>query len=983
MTTPGEEPQPGRGRGAPRRNAGGTAGAVTAGFKVDASSLTSLVNQWAALVKHVTQFNAQLAKIDGKKLDALSGRMGGGRSTTNTVNGGGGTFSTASSSGGGIAYYPIGGAAATSATFSAATGNVGKQQLGGNPKFSWKDPKTQLKAVGAVIGAVGAYGNSQKSDWMTAERLGQMAAWQTDNGNGYSVGQNTNLARHSFSNLTGYTSPSDLYSGLGMIQANQGLGFGSRSQQFQAGAGRIGNLVGGYQQGASAAVNLASPQSFYSLMRMGVYTRSPGGGQKSPEQIAQDILTSRFGGKMPTTNQLAAGSEAGSYLRETLNSAGLNQDTQSFVLTYGETAAKLRAAGKGATYTDMQNVLSKTGNAKGILGDTLFDRYRQLSQAQSQASQTVADSGLPDMKDAVKTTTGLFRGLNTVLSHSPLLTGLLGAGSAVGGPVTGAAGKLASGPLGYLLYDAWRTRKAAGAGAGPAAGMLGRLGAGGALKAVGGLGVGAVAGDVTASVAGHYGANGLAQSAIRWGGAGAGLGAMLGGGIFSPEGAAIGGGIGALFGVGKHLFEGGGAGYDEASATDAGLNSFGGLTLPRQRSSSASTVLSGAGSGTATGLGGGISAVGARAASSLAWMRAQSSHPTQNWLDWCMRAVRTALRVPQGAGTAAAAYAATKFRHAMGTPPAGVPVWWGGGAGHVALSAGGGQVWSTDILRKGQIDLVPLSEITSKWGKPYEGWTEDINGVRVYGGAGGSVMTTASGTSVMRASAVTGGGGNEAAIAAFLAGKGLTPAQIAGVLGNFKVESGFSPTNSNPAEGAIGLAQWEGGRRTALDAYAKRTGGSETNLNTQLGYLWAELTGGESAALRALRATTTPGAAASVFDQLFERSSGAARSQRIAYANQIAVKGYKTGAWEIQGDQLAAIHHGEMVVPAEPARKIRSYISGQTSGGRSQGGGVSIVLNMPIHVAAGTSATDAAALVQKVSKRMATDSRIAALMNGG
>jgi Phage tail lysozyme len=127
---------------------------------------------------------------------------------------------------------------------------------------------------------------------------------------------------------------------------------------------------------------------------------------------------------------------------------------------------------------------------------------------------------------------------------------------------------------------------------------------------------------------------------------------------------------------------------------------------------------------------------------------------------------------------------------------------------------------------------------------------------------------------------------NQATIGAFLAGKGLSAAQVAGVEGNLYVESGFDPTNVNPKEGAIGIAQWEGSRRTALRSYAARTGGSESSLTTQLGFMWNELTGSESSSLSRLRATTTPGDAAAVFDQYYERSSGEARATRIKKAQQ-------------------------------------------------------------------------------------------------
>lgn len=130
--------------------------------------------------------------------------------------------------------------------------------------------------------------------------------------------------------------------------------------------------------------------------------------------------------------------------------------------------------------------------------------------------------------------------------------------------------------------------------------------------------------------------------------------------------------------------------------------------------------------------------------------------------------------------------------------------------------------------------------------------------------------------------------GNQDIVTAFLAQKGLTPAQVAGAAGNLKVESGFSPTAYNAREGAIGIAQWEGSRRTALQAYARRTGGSETSLSTQLGFLWAELNGSESSAFAKFRKTTTPTQAAAVWDQYFERSSGEARAQRERYAREIA-----------------------------------------------------------------------------------------------
>jgi len=80
-------------------------------------------------------------------------------------------------------------------------------------------------------------------------------------------------------------------------------------------------------------------------------------------------------------------------------------------------------------------------------------------------------------------------------------------------------------------------------------------------------------------------------------------------------------------------------------------------------------------------------------------------------------------------------------------------------------------------------------------------------------------------------------------IVAFLQAKGLHTNAIRGILGNLQVESGYNPNALNAGEGAIGIAQWEGSRRTALQNYAAATGGKETSITTQLGFLWKELNG--------------------------------------------------------------------------------------------------------------------------------------------
>jgi hypothetical protein len=65
--------------------------------------------------------------------------------------------------------------------------------------------------------------------------------------------------------------------------------------------------------------------------------------------------------------------------------------------------------------------------------------------------------------------------------------------------------------------------------------------------------------------------------------------------------------------------------------------------------------------------------------------------------------------------------------------PRGVPVWWTNSThGHVALSVGDGYCINTDAGGAGVCARVKIDDLTRRWGLRFEGWSEDINGVRVY-----------------------------------------------------------------------------------------------------------------------------------------------------------------------------------------------------------------------------------------------------------
>lgn len=122
----------------------------------------------------------------------------------------------------------------------------------------------------------------------------------------------------------------------------------------------------------------------------------------------------------------------------------------------------------------------------------------------------------------------------------------------------------------------------------------------------------------------------------------------------------------------------------------------------------------------------------------LAWAREQHQSGSTQWHGLCQKFVRSCYDVPAFFPSAAAAWqgAELKHRETDGTKvPRGVPFFWTGGSqgfGHVALSAGGGKCWSNDINVSGGISLVAINEITHRWRQTPQGWTADLNRVRVW-----------------------------------------------------------------------------------------------------------------------------------------------------------------------------------------------------------------------------------------------------------
>ena len=130
--------------------------------------------------------------------------------------------------------------------------------------------------------------------------------------------------------------------------------------------------------------------------------------------------------------------------------------------------------------------------------------------------------------------------------------------------------------------------------------------------------------------------------------------------------------------------------------------------------------------------------------------------------------------------------------------------------------------------------------------------------------------------------------GNAKTAMDFFIQQGWTPEQAAGVVANLQAESSdrIDPAAIGDKGHAYGIAQWRGPRQQRFEKLAGRPL-KGSSLEDQLNFVNWELHNSESRAGDQLKQAKTAAEAASVIDQYYERSSGAARQQRIASAKSL------------------------------------------------------------------------------------------------
>jgi hypothetical protein len=346
-------------------------------------------------------------------------------------------------------------------------------------------------------------------------------------------------------------------------------------------------------------------------------------------------------------------------------------------------------------------------------------------------------------------------------------------------------------------------------------------------------------------------------------------------------------------------------------------------------------------------------------------MERESRNPTRNWHQKCLVAVRSSLGVTNKYGSALDAWNHTKLRRGKGTPPPGVPVYWGGAPyGHVALSAGGGKVWSNDIKRDGGIDLVDIDEITRKWGKPYYGWAEDVNDVDVYdeGGIGGVGTGAPGGGRAMSPIAA------QQYARAHLGQYGWGADQMASLIQLWNHESGWKYKNANPKSSARGIPQAMmsahfGGKNWQNNPDAKRFL-SDAAYQVDWGLKYIKSTYG------------SPANAWNVWQkQKWYADGGIATGPRTIGVGERGPEAI------IPLNDRGVDALTEALSRANRQRKRTGRDVEHQAAMRARTP-VNVTLHMPIQMAAGSTQVDAEKLVERVVTALRTNDRLAAVMAG-
>ena len=183
----------------------------------------------------------------------------------------------------------------------------------------------------------------------------------------------------------------------------------------------------------------------------------------------------------------------------------------------------------------------------------------------------------------------------------------------------------------------------------------------------------------------------------------------------------------------------------------------------------------------------------------------------------------------------------------------------------------------------------------------------------------------------------------------------LSPEASAGIVGNLMRESAGDSENLNPRahnpSPFDGIAQWDAGRWGELKKYAAKKSRNPFSLELQLEFIWHELKTNPANGLANLKAASSAGEAAKIFDYEYERSNRAHTTQRMANAVKIfenyggssgggssGTSAESTSGENCESGGGSGVSNGNFVWPAAKQFPVTDCWAASRNGGRKHGG---------------------------------------------
>lgn len=576
-------------------------------------SLTTQVNKLASSLSNAsTGFNnmASNANRTGGGGGSAGGSWNAGSNRNNyTSNGGGGNFTRGtmnSQTGGGGGNARNGGGG----FFGMAGGSAA-----GGAKFA-----AGVAITAGIAGAMTSYGNKNMSSNMQMDYFGNQAALMGGVGNGGTQGASNVAMRAVFTNNFAALNAEDAAQAAFTAQNLYGPAqFGGRANPaFTQGFNQVRGL--GYlnpTMGANAAAQAAAQtytgRAVVMSQALGLpSTIGPGGVKNSMTNIAQGIMSRTFRNGAPDQKGFAAAMAQGGSLNANLNYFGQQMGwSQQTIQEYRGLLTAMNAAqqnGMNASEFESTFQAAAGGNkaaqgklAKFGVGSSMFETQRNLNTTRLTRQEDILESLAPAFKDATNVVNEFSKALTSLLKNtgldkvigtgagwgSALSGGLSGFSSGFGmvGGMMGAArlfgmggggGGLLGGLGGFFgrggaaSAGGYATRGAGGvynitsmAGGAARGGLLSRAGA--FLKGPGGRATGLGLAGWGVDALGHplvdkLSSKGSTTNKVAHGAVNVGSSALTGaaiGSLFGPEGTLIGGAVGGLWGLGSSIFGGG------------------------------------------------------------------------------------------------------------------------------------------------------------------------------------------------------------------------------------------------------------------------------------------------------------------------------------------------------------------------------------------------------------------------------------------